>query len=400
MLILLTISAYAFARFQGGHVPWFLFYAILVITVYAGLVRLFGLSGAEITRHFSADRITQGERLRIQVFYRLYQPFPLSWLMVRHVGDSAVVLEQDRHVDFPGWKRHGSFESISFPLPRGRHRFGWVEMSSGDLFGFVEKRITLRETKEVLVYPRIRPIRSWSTYNMRNAGQSLSTLRSGEDITAVVGVRDYSNRDRLSRIHWKASARGQGLKVKEFEQHITNDFLFVLDCWKGSGQSEETVQFERAVSLTASLIQHALERRFRAGLLTNGHNPGSLPIGRGQEHLLRLCEYLAEVQRDGDNPLNEQLARQAPRLSRGSTVVLVVTRLGEELQQAVAHLSHFSIKVECCWVRDEKSLTRLETACYAQLRQWGVPCISVTHDDFDEIFRGGGFHGMAATSGK
>ncbi|PTM53208.1 uncharacterized protein (DUF58 family) [Desmospora activa DSM 45169] len=400
MLILLTASAYAFARFQGGHVPWFLFYVLLVMLVYAALVRLFSLSGIEIIRHFSTDRITQGERLRIQVFYRLQRPFPLSWLLVRHHGGGTVYLDQDRHVDFPGWKRQGLFESYSVRLPRGRHHFGEVEVSSGDLFGFVEKRITLPETKEVLVYPRIRPIRSWSTVNERNTGQSLSTLHIAEDVAAVVGVRDYSNRDRLSRIHWKASARGRGLKVKEFEQRITNDFLFVLDCWKGDGQTTASVSFERAVSLTASLIHHALERRFSAGLLTTGQLPGQFPLGRGQEHLLRLCEHLAEVKKDGDRPLKEPIAQQTPYLSRGMTVVVITTQLEEELQQAIMYLSHVGIRVECCWVSNGEPPTAVETACYAQLRRWGVRCVSVTHDDFDQIFRGGDFHGMDAATGK
>lgn len=375
--------------------PWFLFYASLVITGYVWFVQQFTLSGAEITRTLSANQITQGEQLRILVSYRLRKPSPLSWLIIRHYGEAAAFLEEDRQVDFPGWKRQGRGEVVTYRLPRGRHRFDGVEVSSGDLFGFVEKKRILDKREEVLVFPRIHPIRFWSAIHERKAGRSLSTPRISEDVTAVVGVRDYTNRDRLSRIHWKASARGQGLKVKEFEQQVTHDLLFVLDCCmeEGSPDPDQSVRFERAVSLTASLIHHAMERRLIAGLLTNGHTPCSLPMGRGQEHLLRLLRHLAEVRADGSFPLDEVVAQQVSRLSRGAKVVLISTRLGEDARKAVAHLSHFRMQVEYCWINTEEPPTTAETACYTQLRQWGVHCVPVPHDGFNEIFRGGGSHG-------
>jgi uncharacterized protein (DUF58 family) len=394
ILTLLTVIAYAFARFQGGHVPWFLFYASLVMTVYAWLIQRFSLSGLQMDYSLSSNQITQGERLDIRVSYRLAIPFPLSWMVIRHMGEGAAFLEEEKQVSFPGYRRQGITEAVTYRLPRGRHCFAGVEVLTGDIFGFVDKSQVLDKREEVLVLPRIYPIRQGFAVHEHNAGQAVSTPRISEDVTSVVGVRDYSNRDRLSRIHWKASARGQGLKVKEFEQQVTHDMLFVLDCRENAQpKTDFSRAFERAVSLTASLIHHAMERRFTAGLLTNGHTPGRYPMGRGQEHLLRMLRHLAIVQMDGPFPLDQVVAQEAPRLNRGTRVILVVTRLGEEIQQAVAHLSHFHMGVECCWVSGAGALTPEEKVSLAKLRRWGVHCIPVTHDNFDELYRGGGSHG-------
>ncbi|MFS8612160.1 MAG: DUF58 domain-containing protein, partial [Planifilum fulgidum] len=248
LLVLLAVS-FAFGKFQGGFVPWFLFYVTLFLTLYAAAVALGALRKVVVARELSPKRLTAGETLHVTIRYRVLSHFPLSWLYFREECD----LKHPRqgHLIF-GLRNAGEIKYSLPRMPRGMHLFEGIEVTAGDLFGFVKKRMFAGNREEVLVYPRVRPIRLWRTANDRNAGHSFSLDRISENVTSVVGVRDYVPGDRLHRIHWKATARGQGLKVKEFEHRTTNDFLFVLDRreWSYGGRRE---LFERAVSLTASL---------------------------------------------------------------------------------------------------------------------------------------------------
>ena len=187
---------------------------------------------------------------------------------------------------FPSFSREGRHQYIIRYLPRGRHRFSQLELESGDLFGLVRMCDVVPIEDEVLVYPRVRSVHTWQTVNERNIGSSFAITRSDEEITSVVGVRDYTSGDRLNRIDWKATARGQGLKVKEFEHHVTNDLMLVLDQRQVAfDQEEESDRFERAVSLAASLAYYAIERRFTIGLVSCGIRRKVLSLGRSQNHL-------------------------------------------------------------------------------------------------------------------
>lgn len=384
----LTVITYAFGRFQGGFVPWFLFYASLVISVYLTSVVWFSLWEPEVERRLSGHRMTAGERLTVRLRYRRHAPLPPSWVYFEDEGDLKPK-EGMGWLRFPGWSRERVFDYVLRDLPRGRHRFQGVKIRSGDLFGLVEKRWDISLVDEIIVYPRIREIRVWHTVNEQNTGRSTPTLRVGEDVTSVVGVRDYSHRDPLSRIHWKATARGQGLKAKEFEHQVSNDFMFVLDCRDSSFEGKGDPLFERAVSLTATLAKFAVGRRFSSGLIAWGNQRLHLPLGRSQEHLLRLFDPLAVIQPEGKMAVGEILVQESAHLPRGTTTIVITPGLSLSDVQAIGQLMLKKIKVEVFWVCHSDALEREERLVLGMLDSLGVRVDLVPHDDFGKITEGG-----------
>lgn len=266
--------------------------------------------------------------------------------------------------------------------------FSGVEIKSGDVFGLVEKKWDISLLEEIVVYPRIREIRVWQPLNEQNTGRSTSTLRVGEDVTSVVGVREYSQRDPLSRIHWKATARGQGLKAKEFEHQVSNDFMFLLDCRDSSFAGKGDPLFERSVSLTASLARYAVSRRFSAGLIAWGNRRLHLPTGRSQEHLLRLFEPLAVIQPEGEIAVGELLLRESVHLPRGTTTVVITPGLTSSDVRAIGLLVLRKIKVEVFWVCHPDSWEEKERSAVGMLDSLGVRVHPVPHDDFGKITEG------------
>src|SRR5690606_27126810 len=114
-------------------------------------------------------------------------------------------------------------------LQRGRHKWQQMTVQSGDIFGFIQREKHVNEIDEILVYPKVRDIFVWHTLKERNTRASYALNQVAEDMTSVVGVRDYVYGDRLNQIHWKATAKGMGLKTKEFEFQTAHDFMFFLD---------------------------------------------------------------------------------------------------------------------------------------------------------------------------
>lgn len=385
--LLLLVAAFVFGKMQGGFVPWFLFYAFLLVVLYEGFVFWFAVKGLEVKRTLSKNRLYAGDRLDVTVTVTCRSRFPVPWLWVvdRLPEGFASHSPLGERLLFPWFHKEMLFSYRCEHVLRGRHQWQTVHLQSGDLFGFVQRTKQIALHDEALVYPKIRDISVWYTVNERNTGTSLAQNRMSEDVTSVIGVRDYVHGDRLSRIHWKATARGMGLKTKEFEFQVTNDFMFFLDRRTEAYGSERHPLFERAVSLVASLSQYAIKRRFSVGLVSYGKQRVVLPLNRNPETMYALLEHLAEVKADSQFPLNQTLWREVPYLTFGTTIVCVTPQLDRDLVGAIHILSDRHLKIEVFWVRVETTLSERESKWLRALEPMGVTVRIVANDNFAEF---------------
>ncbi len=133
-----------------------------------------------------------------------------------------------------------------------------------------------------VVYPRALAVESLDRHHLGGDGdeEGLGAVGpSGE----FGGVRPYRPEDGMSRISWKASARGAGLFAKEFRSGIAATLVFDWDEVHSSG-------YEERISLLAGLVREAERLGLCYGLRLPGLSiePGS---GAGQAH--RCLEALA-----------------------------------------------------------------------------------------------------------
>ncbi len=184
------------------------------------------------------------------------------------------------------------------PLPillptRGLYRLERTRVRSRFPFGFFEHTRSFDEAPAtLLVYPALLPYSAFMRLAPRLLGE-LENDRRGQG-TGIFGVRNYETGDPVRFIHWKQSARGQGLKTKEFEEEVSRRFMLMLDLRCPAEPAESLLlDFEKAVSLTASLARHLLRETTAVGLWTSA---GTIPEGQGAAHLRRLLRTLARVQ--------------------------------------------------------------------------------------------------------
>lgn len=391
-VLLLLMAAFVFGKVQGGFVPWFLFYAFLTIALYEVIVFICVLRGVEVERELSHVRLNAGAMLEVRVKLRRPPYFPVPWMWVEdHVPVTLNAPSQaGAKLLFPWFKREMTYSYECDQLQRGRHKWQRITIQSGDIFGFIQREKYVDVIDEVLVYPKVREIPKWHTLNERNPGASYALNRVSEDRTSVIGVRDYMHGDRLSQIHWKATAKGMGLKTKEFELQTSNDFMFFLDRRTLHYGMERHPLFERAVSLTASLSRYALNRRFTAGLVSYGKDRYVLPPARHPDTLITIYEHLAEVRADSPFPFHKTLLREAVYVPNGTTVVCVTPQVDADVAGAVSQLHERRIKVEVFWLSPTQDDSRIELSRLRSLEQLGIPVRRVYDDRFEAIVRGGG----------
>ncbi len=133
-----------------------------------------------------------------------------------------------------------------------------------------------------LVYPRPLAVDSLDRLHLAGDGdeEGLGVVsQSGE----FGGVRPYRPEDGMSRISWKASARGAGLFAKEFRSGIAATLVFDWDEVHSSG-------YEERISLLAGLVREAE----RLGLSYGLRLPGLMvEPGNGASQAHRCLEALA-----------------------------------------------------------------------------------------------------------
>ena len=133
-----------------------------------------------------------------------------------------------------------------------------------------------------LVYPRALAVDSLDLHHLQGGGdeEGLGAVsQSGE----FGGVRPYRPEDGMSRISWKASARGAGLFAKEFRSGIAATLVFDWDEIHSSG-------YEERISLLAGLVREAE----RLGLSYGLRLPGlMIEPGNGASQAHRCLEALA-----------------------------------------------------------------------------------------------------------
>lgn len=180
---------------------------------------------------------------------------------------------------------------------RGVHTIDPPLAGVGDIFGFFSRSVRSHEPLEVIVYPRIVPLRplllpARDVYGNPGAHSPI------QDPAYILGTREYQPSRPARYIHWNASARHGRLQEKIFEPTQQQKILLALDVSSFSDREDPTA-FEQTLEIAASLAV-AQDRAGKAvGLVTNGHLKGAhspfVPVSKHPRQLASLLELLARL---------------------------------------------------------------------------------------------------------
>ncbi len=201
-------------------------------------------------------------------------------------------------------------------LRRGVMTLPEYTVASAFPFGFSERRRSLRDAQEVLVYPRVRNLRTAAVERM--PGARLMPRQRSNDGDEFMSLREYVPGDDIRLIAWRISARVGTWMVREMGMGNVRSVVFFLDTAKAPQLPDFEERFEEAVEITASIAVSLLSRQYSVGLVLDD---AQLPLGKGTSQEGRILELLARVQPDeGEHAV--RLANEARRL-QGEPVRLV-----------------------------------------------------------------------------
>lgn len=333
----------------------------LIMLLIAGGIHVFWtycFAGVSYRREVSRARAFWGEDVEIILTAENAKPMPLLRLdVIEEVSEKVhiqgIKLDFADKIDtrhFPLFFSLGLYERVKlrYTIPglvRGRYRIGPGVMTTSDPFGLVTRDKQLPGSVQFIVYPRMVPLTGIPIPARQPLGDFKPSQPLVEDPLRIQGVRPYVAGDSPRRIHWRATARTGVMQTRVYETSATPAAALFLDTntfaylWEG----QNTALLELAITLTASLARDLVAARHQVGLYANAPILGGprtirQPPGRHPAQLTRMLENLAMLVPAFGDRIEQMVVAEMPRLSWGTTIVIVTCKVTDSLQRSLQRL--------------------------------------------------------------
>lgn len=212
----------------------------------------------------------------------------------------------------------------------GWHPFGPVAVRAVACDGLYESRSVVGDPITVRVFPQT--ARFEADDAMPNAAGLVGVHRSRRygDGGELAGIRQFTPGDRLRRIDWRSSLRGQELHVSHTLSDRDAELVVLLDVLHEAGTpggvDKGSSVLDTTVRAAAGITRHYLSRGDRVMLVEYGGRGRSSRAGSGRLQYLALLEWLLGV-RSGERQHGPSEAFVSPHLVPSSALLVVLTPL-------------------------------------------------------------------------
>lgn len=268
----------------------------LLYIVVGGLISFVGLS---VCFAFFALRNVDLYRNAPKAAYR-HRPFPVHLRIENRRRWLSVLSVRIERINAPG---HTLGYILQIPSGqaarvaveevqerRGVYTLEPYRLVTGFPFGLIETSVIYRDEAEILVYPRVFPIRTNALERIPSASQA--STQASDDGDEFFALREYVFGDDIRRIVWRISARMGKWIVREMARYNSRLVILALDTTYDPAIDNFSETFEEAVELTASVAIMLLRRRYEVSIITADD---FLAGGEGKGHERRVLRMLAHV---------------------------------------------------------------------------------------------------------
>lgn len=278
--------------------------AILILLV-VGLIALtkvwslFAFSKMSVELKINQTRVFPGESIRLEILAKNSKFLPV-WLQVNALMSSSCFVSDKKtgESSFLLWFQKTIFIWNLKALNRGCYTMGQHRIIVSDLFGFFPRQKTRQDPVDVIVYPKIIPIRPFSMpeHNFFGFPGAKSPV---QDPVYILGTREYQSFTPVKLIHWNASAKVGKLQEKVCEPSVQEKLLIVVDVDLFHAHGAK-LEFERMLEAAASMAVYFESRGNAVGFMTNavikGKTSDFIPLSRNRQSLSLILETIARME--------------------------------------------------------------------------------------------------------
>ena len=247
------------------------------------------------------DRLSNGEENPVVVRVRSRYGRRVAVRLI----DEAPVEFQRRDLTFrlellPGEEREVRYALR--PVRRGVYRFGRIRVFVSVGCGFVERRYSFGEEREVAVWPSFMMMRRSELLVLGNAEAARDAVRMRRlgGNSSFEQIKPYVAGDDPRTVNWKATAKMNRLMVNTYREERAQQVYCVLDTGRTMrAPFDGMTMLDHAVNSVLSLANVVLKREDRVGLITfSNESRECLRADNRQGQLRRMSEMLYRIETD------------------------------------------------------------------------------------------------------
>jgi uncharacterized protein (DUF58 family) len=324
---------------------------LLIIVFTSWLWGRYCLASVSYARRFVADRLFPGEETDFWIEVINAKPLPLTWLRAEdEIPAGLAVVYSNDHVQrrmltnlfsLRWYERVRRRYRLRGEM-RGAYDLDPALVTSGDLFGFRQRRAEIGSRQTVLVYPKIVAIDQLGLPPARPLGDYGADRRIVEDPWRIAGARDYQAGDSVRHLHWKATAHRGLLQTKLFDPSASPHWMVCLNTQTLERLYEGVIvdYLETAIVVAASIAHAGLEARRSVGLTSNSTIRASqhwayVPASRHAQQNTHILEALAQLTHPPVITFDKMLRSAAPRFPFGASLFIVTPLITDAILDAV-----------------------------------------------------------------
>lgn len=347
-LFICYFSSMFFYLFQGGRSSILLFGVFNALLLYLLFCHVVGMGKLEGTRRIGGSdhndkQYMAGQSIPVSVSIKHRNFIPLPYMkiedqMTRH--DGTVVSYSGTVI--PTLKSGVEWKYALSDLKRGVYHFQQMTCTTYDVFGLLEYKRNLMSEDHIQVLPKLLTDVNWEQLlsGKRGLFHLHSQDRYAKESNQQSGIREYVHGDRLSRVHWNATARTGHWKSKDFEKEAMPKGVVILDRYwaRETVSSSATEGFEALVSISGSLLHYGMQQQQLFTLISPGSELWSSSNFVGAASYWQAMKHLITVEATSERPLSILLQRALLDIPSGSTLMIVTSDHTREMLTAVTML--------------------------------------------------------------
>ncbi|MBD5495733.1 MAG: DUF58 domain-containing protein [Lachnospiraceae bacterium] len=214
--------------FYGGTVSYGIFFALTLIPFISFLYIACVWFRYKVYQEIGARNIVCGQSVPYYFILQNEDQFAFAGIRILFFSDFSYMEELPGEIEFellPGEKY--KYETSFVCKYRGEYEVGIKAVVISDFFRLFRFKSAVKETKKVIVAPKLIKIYELNSISDINVMIQRETVTGTTELDTV--TREYLQGDTLKQIHWKATARNQKLMSRGLRGEEKNGAAIFYD---------------------------------------------------------------------------------------------------------------------------------------------------------------------------
>ncbi|MBQ8781576.1 MAG: DUF58 domain-containing protein [Oscillospiraceae bacterium] len=342
LYIILLIAAAVFYPLFKDDLSFILLITLLVIPVFLAVLLLFTSRKLKITVTDDEQRAVRDESFLI--FVKITNPLPLP-VSACYVKVRYRMSGEKKWCSYSAGIPMRAFSSETVEIALKPAHCGTVEYvvknaEICDLIGLFSRKIKLDINGKTAVFPKELPCcASLEEIPAQKDEYGALSAGKGNDPSEITGFREYTDGDRMNRIHWKLSSRSENLIVKELADSYSGKILLIPD----ASACSDTKDYDSVMDVFFSLSSFMVRNAESFSVLSSDGELKIKAVKNSDELELQLTELLENTaENKGEISLTAAFSEECMTFSaeRYSHIIIITPH---EKQAVLSELEH-----SCC----------------------------------------------------